>query len=49
MVVDNGSGDGSVELLERRGVPHVALPENVGFAAAINLGVAAPRPRRYWR
>ena len=40
MVVDNGSGDGSVELLERRGVPHVSLPENVGFAAAINLGIA---------
>lgn len=40
MVVDNGSADGSVELLERRGVPHVALPENVGFAAAVNLGVS---------
>lgn len=40
MVVDNGSGDGSVELLEQRGVPHVALPENVGFAAAVNLGTA---------
>jgi GT2 family glycosyltransferase len=45
MVVDNGSGDGSVELLERQGVPHVSLPQNVGFAAAVNLGVertAAP-------
>ncbi len=40
MVVDNGSSDGSVELLERRGVPHVALPENTGFAAAVNLGAA---------
>lgn len=40
MVVDNGSGDGSVEYLEREGVPHVALPENVGFAAAVNLAVA---------
>jgi GT2 family glycosyltransferase len=40
MVVDNGSGDGSVELLAERGVPHIALPENVGFAAAVNLGVA---------
>jgi GT2 family glycosyltransferase len=39
LVVDNGSGDGSVELLEERGVPHVGLPRNVGFAAAINLGV----------
>ena len=40
MVVDNGSDDGSVALLEERGVPHVALPRNVGFAAAVNLGVA---------
>jgi GT2 family glycosyltransferase len=40
MVVDNGSVDGSVELLRERGVPHVALPRNTGFAAAVNLGVA---------
>ena len=40
MVVDNGSSDGSVELLRERGVPHVSLPENTGFAAAVNLGVA---------
>jgi GT2 family glycosyltransferase len=40
MVVDNGSADGSVELLRERGVPHVSLPENVGFAAAVNLGAA---------
>jgi len=40
MVVDNGSTDGSLAYLEREGVPHVALPENVGFAAAVNLGVA---------
>lgn len=40
MVVDNGSGDGSVELLRERGVSHVSLPENAGFAAAVNLGVA---------
>jgi GT2 family glycosyltransferase len=38
MVVDNGSVDGSVAYLEREGVPHVALPENTGFAAAVNLG-----------
>jgi GT2 family glycosyltransferase len=43
MVVDNGSEDGSVALLERRGVPHVGLPENIGFAAAVNLGVARTR------
>lgn len=45
LVVDNGSGDGSVEYLEREGVSHLALPSNVGFAAAVNLGVrrtAAP-------
>ena len=40
MVVDNGSRDGSLELLRERGVPHVSLPENIGFAAAVNLGVA---------
>lgn len=40
LVVDNGSGDGSVELLRERGVPHVSLPQNVGFAAAVNLGAA---------
>lgn len=38
-VVDNGSGDGTVAYLEREGVPHLALPENVGFAAAMNLGI----------
>ena len=43
MVVDNGSGDGSVAYLEREGVPHVSLPENIGFAAAVNLGVAGTR------
>jgi GT2 family glycosyltransferase len=43
VVVDNGSRDGSVELLRERDVPHVSLPENVGFAAAVNLGVARTR------
>lgn len=38
-VVDNGSTDGSVAYLEQEGVPHVALPENIGFAAAVNIGV----------
>jgi GT2 family glycosyltransferase len=38
LVVDNGSGDGSVAYLEREGIPHLALPENTGFAAAVNLG-----------
>jgi len=40
LVVDNGSTDGSLEFLEREGVPHVGLPRNVGFAAAVNLAVA---------
>jgi GT2 family glycosyltransferase len=40
LVVDNGSSDGSLAYLEREGVPHLALPENVGFARAMNLGAA---------
>jgi len=40
LVVDNGSGDGSVEYLECEKVPYVSLPQNIGFAAAVNLGVA---------
>jgi GT2 family glycosyltransferase len=40
LVVDNGSGDGTVAYLEREGVAHLALPENRGFAAAVNLGAA---------
>lgn len=43
MVVDNGSRDGSIELLAERGVPYVSLPENAGFAAAVNLGAARTR------
>lgn len=41
MVVDNGSTDGSIPFLEREGIAHIALPENVGFAAAVNLGAAS--------
>jgi GT2 family glycosyltransferase len=41
LVVDNGSSDRTLELLRDRGVEHVALPTNVGFAAAMNRGVAA--------
>jgi len=43
LVVDNGSSDGTVAYLEREGVPHLALPENVGFARAMNLGVGRVR------
>jgi hypothetical protein len=42
-VVDNGSTDGSVELLQERGIPHLTLAENRGFAAALDLGVAETR------
>ncbi len=40
LVVDNGSRDGTLELLRERGVEHLALPSNTGFAAAVNLGAA---------
>lgn len=43
LVVDNGSSDGSLDLLQRENVPHVALPDNSGFAAAVNLAVARTR------
>jgi GT2 family glycosyltransferase len=39
-VVDNGSTDGTVELLRERGISHLTLPENRGFAVAMDLGVA---------
>jgi hypothetical protein len=40
LVVDNGSSDGSLNYLEREEVPHVSMPRNVGFAAAVNLAAA---------
>jgi GT2 family glycosyltransferase len=40
LVVDNGSHDSSIQLLARLRVPHLALSRNVGFAGAVNLGVA---------
>ncbi|HEY4779019.1 MAG TPA: glycosyltransferase family 2 protein [Solirubrobacterales bacterium] len=40
LVVDNGSSDGTLELLRRRGVEHLSLPRNMGFAAAMNLGAS---------
>lgn len=42
IVVDNGSSDGSIDLLERR--PDIRLirnPRNLGFAAANNVGLQA--------
>ncbi len=40
LVVDNGSRDGSVEYLRERGVDCLALPDNIGFASAVNRGAA---------
>lgn len=40
LVVDNGSTDGTLDYLRRERVPHLSLPRNLGFAAAMNLGVA---------
>ncbi len=42
-VVDNGSVDGTVGLLRERGIPHLTLGENTGFAAAVDLGAARTR------
>jgi GT2 family glycosyltransferase len=41
VVVDNGSRDGSLELLYASGVRVVALPRNLGFAGGANRGIAA--------
>ena len=38
-VVDNGSTDRSVEVLERLGAPHDRWDRNRGFAAAVNRGI----------
>ncbi|HEY4364309.1 MAG TPA: glycosyltransferase family 2 protein [Bryobacteraceae bacterium] len=40
IVVDNGSTDGSAEVAESMGARVVRLPENLGFAAAVNRGIA---------
>jgi len=43
LVVDNGSTDGTLAFLEGGETPHVALPANLGFAKAANLGLARTR------
>lgn len=45
VIVDNGSGDGSAEVLRERhpGATLVALEENRGFAAGVNAGMRASR------
>lgn len=43
LVVDNGSEDGSIDLIEREfpQVRVIALPENTGFCHAVNAGIKA--------
>ncbi len=41
IVVDNGSSDDSVRLAQEKGTRVVALDRNLGFAAAVNRGIAA--------
>ncbi|MEP6963203.1 MAG: glycosyltransferase family 2 protein, partial [Acidobacteriota bacterium] len=41
IVVDNGSTDGSAELAEKEGARVVRLERNMGFAVAVNRGIAA--------
>jgi N-acetylglucosaminyl-diphospho-decaprenol L-rhamnosyltransferase len=41
LVVDNGSADGTAELVEARGDCRVVRSTNVGYAGGINIGAAA--------
>jgi GT2 family glycosyltransferase len=43
IVVDNGSTDDSVKLAEEHGARVIQLGRNLGFAAAVNRGIAAAR------
>jgi GT2 family glycosyltransferase len=43
LVVDNGSADGTPAFLDAEGIENVALPRNLGFARAVNLGAARTR------
>jgi GT2 family glycosyltransferase len=43
LVVDNGSTDGTVPIVERMGVKLIALEENHGFAYGCNLGASLTR------
>ncbi len=46
LVIDNDSDDGTAEAARRHAFAHVeALPENIGFARANNLGIARARGR----
>ena len=39
LVVDNGSGDGSVEWLKEHEIPSIFLETNTGFSGAVNVGI----------
>jgi GT2 family glycosyltransferase len=41
LVVDNGSSDGSVEWLKKKGIPTIFLETNTGFSGAVNCGIRA--------
>ncbi len=41
IVVDNGSSDDTVQVAHDLGAEVIALPENLGFAAAVNRGITA--------
>jgi GT2 family glycosyltransferase len=43
IVVDNGSTDGSAEFAERAGAKVLRLNRNLGFAPAVNQGIASAR------
>ena len=49
LVIDNGSGDGSADKLRAApsGAEVMALPENVGYCAAVNRGIAWARERGF--
>jgi len=44
VVVDNGSSDGTAEMVEAGGTCHVVRSANVGYAGGINRGVRAVAP-----
>jgi N-acetylglucosaminyl-diphospho-decaprenol L-rhamnosyltransferase len=46
VVVDNGSSDGTAEMMEALGACHVVRSANVGYAGGINRGVREAAPAR---
>ena len=43
LVVDNGSGDGSVEWLKEHEISSIFLETNTGFSGAVNVGIRASK------